>query len=131
MKKALLIIAMTVFTASLAVAQSPQGEDSAYKDKGSAYAKSIVDYVVKGNYDAVADECLSLYNYAMELTLEEQATFIEGFVESIYEACDESGLGEEFADNLTLHFEDIMRRVTEYMTGGEVVEEDESIESEY
>lgn len=112
MRRALLTLVVMMFTSTMTMAQSPA-------DEGAQYAKRIVNHVVKGNYDAITDECLALYSYAMELSLEEQEAFVDGFNDSLYDSSIDNGLGEEFVDALILHFEDIVNHITEYKGGDE------------
>jgi hypothetical protein len=110
MMRALCIVAMMALSATLVMAQSPE-------ERGSAYAKSIVNCVAKGSYDAITEEFIGIYNYAMGLTSEEQEAFAEGFMERAMSECECSALGLEFADNLILHFEDVMASITDYKEG--------------
>lgn len=110
MKRVLSIVVIMVLSVAVAMAQSP-------KQDGSAFARRIVEYAAQSNGDAVAQESMSLYNYVMELSLEEHGAFIEGFKSGVVQSCVANGFRDEHADRLIAFVEDVMVSVADYKRG--------------
>ncbi len=110
MKRVLSIVVIMALSLGVAMAQSP-------KQEGSNFAKRIVEYAAQSNSDAVAAEGMSLYNYVMELSIEEHESFIEGFKSSAVQSCVEHGFRNEHADALIAFMEDVVKSVADYKRG--------------
>lgn len=110
MNRFLSVVAFMALSLTVAMAQSP-------KQEGSAFARRIVEYAAQSNSDAVAQESMSLYNYAMELSLEEHEEFMEGFRIGTVQSCVANGFRDEHADSLIAFMEDVMVSVADYKRG--------------
>ena len=121
MKRILCMTAIMLLSLGAAMAQSPE-------QSGAAYAERIVKSAIDGKSDAIYEECMSLYDYIMELELDELEAFVEGFQESALDACEANGLCEEQADSLIIFLEDIVKNIEEYKGGDNALEDDVEID---
>lgn len=91
---------------------------------GANYAKQIVGHAAKNNFKAITDCCMEAYRYLADITADEYNAFMESFSEAVYEQCEATSLGEEFADNLIVTFEEIMSDIGLELEEAEVEDAD-------